>query len=212
MALLGHVSVKETAVRVHETHPGKKILVAYIVSSAQKAPTVTNLRQFLEKTLPIYMIPSNFVLLDSMPILPGGKVNYRALPPPGRSRPNLDNPYEPYRTPMEKDLVEIWAKVLDLDQVGITDNFFDLGGHSLLATQVIARVINAFRVNVTLKSLFQASTVADMAVVITQKIADKVENKDIERLLAELEKLSDGDARRHFAVERIKGESSDGRS
>ena len=107
------------------------------------------------------------------------------------------------RTPVEEKLAEIWARVLGLDQVSINDNFFELGGHSMLATQVISRVINTFEVNVPLRSLFQAPTVADMAVVIVQKRAEKAESKDIDRLLADLEGLSDGEARRRFADESV---------
>ena len=209
MALLDHVAIKEAAVRVWEYNPGDERLVAYIVITEQHPITVTELRRFLSDIIPIYMIPSSFVWLDALPLLPNGKLNRLGLPKPDQSRPKLDNPYVPHRTPVEKDLVEIWAKVLGLDQIGITDNFFDLGGDSLLATQIILRVIDVFRVNVTLSSLFQASTVVDMADVITQKIADQFENKDIERLLHELEELSDGEARRHLSDRSIEGDRSD---
>ena len=96
---------------------------------------------------------------------------------------------------MEEALAKIWAKVLGLDQAGINDNFFELGGHSLPATQVISRVISTFRVKVPLRSLFQTPTVADMAVVIVQSQVEKAVSKDIDRMLAELEALSDGEAR-----------------
>jgi acyl carrier protein len=93
------------------------------------------------------------------------------------------------------------AQVLDLDQVGITDSFFELGGHSLLATQVISSVIKTFRVKVPLKSLFKAPTVTDMALVIVQNQIEKAESKDINRMLAELENLSDEEARQVFVDE-----------
>jgi acyl carrier protein len=113
------------------------------------------------------------------------------------------------RTPVEEKLAEIWARVLGLDQVGINDNFFELGGHSLLATRVISRVIKTFNVKVPLKFLFQNPTVADMVVLIVQNKAEQADSKDIDRMLAELEDLSDGEARRRCANDSVKGESED---
>ena len=201
MALLDHVAIKETAVRIWESRPGDQRLVAYLVPSGQKTPTATELRRFLSQTLPNYMIPSIFVTLDALPLAPNRKVNRRSLPAPGRSRPELENPYFAARTPVEEQLSEIWAQVLNLDQVGITDNFFELGGDSLLATRVISRVIKTFRVKVPLRSLFKAPTVADMAVVIVQNQLEKAESKDVERMLAEVEVLSDKEARRALGNE-----------
>ena len=188
MALLDHVAIKEAVVLPWEARPGDQRLVAYVIPAAQQAPTVTELRRFLMESLPNYMIPSTFVMLDALPLAPNRKVNRRALPVPGRSRPELDNPYVAPRSPVEEVLAEIWAQVLGLDQAGINDNFFELGGHSLLATQVISRVINTFRVKVPLRSLFQAPTVADMAVVIVLNQVEKTASKDIDRMLAELGK------------------------
>lgn len=205
MALLDHVAIKEAAVRVWEGRPSDQRLVAYLVPSGHKAPTVTELRRFLSEALPNYMIPSIFVTLDALPLAPNGKVNRRALPKPGRSRPRLENPYLAPRTPVEERLSEIWAQVLRLDQVGITDNFFELGGNSLLATQVISRVIKTFRIKVSIGSLFKAPTVADMAVVILQNQLEKAESKDVARMLAELESFSDKEARRALGDERGKG-------
>ena len=91
-------------------------------------------------------------------------------------------------------MTEIWEKVLHRTTIGRGENFFDLGGHSLLATQVISRVINTFGVSVSLRSLFQAPTVADMALIITQKMAENADSKDIDRLLTQLESLSDEEA------------------
>jgi acyl carrier protein len=133
------------------------------------------------------------------------------LPAPGRSRPELENPYLAARTPVEEQLSEIWAQVLNLDQVGITDNFFELGGDSLLATRVISRVIKIFRAKVPLRSLFKAPTVADMAVVIIQNQVEKAESKDVERMLAEVEALSDKEARRALDDERRNGGNGDER-
>jgi acyl carrier protein len=209
MALLDHVGIKEAVVRLWESRPGDQRLAAYFVTAGQQAPTVTELHRFLAESLPNYMIPSVFVMLDHLPLTPNGKLNRRELPAPDRSRPVLDNPYVAPRSPAEEQLAEIWAHVLGLDKVGIYDNFFELGGHSLLATQVISRVINTFRVKVPLRSLFQAPTVADMAVVIVLNQAEKAESKDIDRMLAELEVLSDEEALRALDDKRVKGVNGD---
>jgi acyl carrier protein len=105
------------------------------------------------------------------------------------------------RNPVEEVLAGIWAETLGLDQVGIHDNFFELGGHSLLATQVIARVINTFRVEVPLRSLFEASTIARMAVVIAQHLNGKPEPEEMTRILADIESLSDEEVQRLLAQE-----------
>ena len=211
MALLDHVAIKEAAVRLWEGRSGDQRLVAYFVPAEHQAPTVTELRRFIAESLPDYMIPSVFVLLDHLPLTPNGKLARLSLPAPGRSRPELENPYVAPSSPVEQRLAEIWAQVLGLDQVGIYDNFFELGGHSLLATQVISRVINTFRVKVPLRSVFQAPNVAEMAVVIVKYQVEKAESKDIDRMLAELEALSDEEARRVFGDESVKGGHSDER-
>ncbi len=105
------------------------------------------------------------------------------------------------RTPVEEALAGIWSEVLSVEQLGIYDNFFELGGHSLLATQVISRVINAFKVELPIKSLFESPTVADMAVVITENMAKKVGDEELALMLAELESISDEEARQRLADE-----------
>lgn len=209
MALLDLDTIKQAVVMAREDRPGDQRLVAYLVPTAgQQAPTVTKLRGSLAEILPEYMIPSTFVTLDALPLSPNGKVLRRALPAPNRVRPNLDNVFVAPRTPVEETLAEIWAEVLDLDQVGIYDNFFELGGHSLLATQIISRVIRKLEVNVSLQSLFQSPNVAEMAVVITQAQAERTEQEDIEHILAELEALSDEEAKQLLADETVEGSTS----
>jgi amino acid adenylation domain-containing protein len=206
-ALLDLENIKEAVVVDREDSIGEKRLIAYLVCGTQSAPSVSSLRRALLQKLPDYMIPSAFMILDAFPLTPNGKVDRRALPPPSRLRPKLENPYVAPRGPVEEALIEIWAEVLDLDHLGINDNFFELGGHSLLATQVITRVINTFRAKVPIRSLFQAPTVADMAVVIVQNQLEKADSKDLESLLAEVEALSDEEAGRRFAEEHGNGDN-----
>jgi acyl carrier protein len=109
------------------------------------------------------MIPSAFVLLDSLPLTPNGKVDRRSLPAPDPTRPELGNPFVAPRSSIEEGIAGIWSQVLGLERVGVHDNFFDLGGHSLLATQVISRVLDAFRIELSLRNFFEAPTVAGIA-------------------------------------------------
>ena len=131
--------------------------------SESPVPTTTELRSFLKEKLPEYMVPAVFVLLDALPLMPNGKVDRRALPAPDRTRPELDKAFVAPRTPTEELLAEIWAQLLDIERVGIHDNFFDLGGHSLLATQVVSRMREAFQVEIPLRRLFEVPTVAGLA-------------------------------------------------
>jgi acyl carrier protein len=163
-AVLGrHPAVREVVVVVREDAPGDRRLAAYVVADREPAPSSRDLRAFLQAKLPDYMIPSAFVPLDALPLTPNGKVDRRALPAPGQARPTLEDALVAPRTPVEEALAGIWADLLGLTQVGIHDNFFELGGHSLLATQVMARLQAAFQVEVPLRRLFEAPTVADLA-------------------------------------------------
>lgn len=167
-ALLDLPAIKEAAVITREPRPGDKSLVAYLISAKQPAPASNELRGVLAEKLPDYMIPSTFVFMGALPLTPNGKVDRRALPDQGRSRPELDTPFVAPRTPVEKELTQIWTDILSLDRVGIHDNFFELGGHSLAAIQVISRVIERFDVEVSVTSLFEGPTVEGMAEVIAR--------------------------------------------
>lgn len=206
-ALLGEESIQEAVVVARESPSGEQGLVAYVVPSSPYAPTVTDMRRSLAKTLPDYMIPTAFIMLEAFPRTATGKVDRRALPVPDNSRPVLNTTYVAPRTPVEKDLTQIWAEVLSLDQVGIHDNFYELGGHSLLATQVISRVINTFKVELPIKSLFESPTVADMAAVIVENMARNAGDEELALMLAELESLSDEEAQERLGDEESKGHS-----
>src|SRR4029077_10324857 len=103
------------------------------------------------------------------------------------------------RTGIETELQRIWTEVLSIGQIGIHDNFFDLGGHSLAATRVISQVIKKFQLDIPLQSLFQSPTITEMAAVITEHQGKKVGEKELDRILTELESLTDEEARRLVA-------------
>ena len=162
-ALLAMDYVEAAAVQGRADDGGETRLVAYVVPAAGKDPKVNELRQALSRTLPEYMWPSAYVFLESLPLSTTGKLDRRALPMPTRARPRLDQAFVAPRTPLEEALADIWATLLDLDSIGIHDNFLDLGGHSLLAAQITSRVRDAFDVELTLRQFFEAPTVAGLA-------------------------------------------------
>ena len=169
--LVQHPSVRETVVIVREDVPGEPRLVAYVVPAQEPGPTIRELRRFLEKQIPTAMVPAIFVMLETLPLTPSGKVDRQALPVPGPIRPALEDLYVAPRTPIEKQVAAIWCHLLGLERVGIHDNFFELGGHSLLAMQLLSRVHDATHVEVSLFSFFETPTVAGMAALI--EIADQ---------------------------------------
>ncbi len=162
--LIENPSVREAIVVAREERPGGKQLVGYIVPVEEQALTVTELRDSLKEKLPYYMIPSIFVILDSLPLLPSGKVNRRALPAPKQSTRDLSQLFVTPRDEVEADLAKIWEEVLGVSPVGVTENFFDLGGHSLLAVRLMALIQDRFGVNIHLNTLwFDGATIEYLA-------------------------------------------------
>ncbi|MCC5632725.1 amino acid adenylation domain-containing protein [Nostoc sphaeroides CHAB 2801] len=158
-----HPAVGENVVVVREDTPADKRLVAYIVPKiSDSSLEIPQLRQFLKERLPEYMVPSAFMLMESLPLTPSGKVDHKALPVPDISQSKLEVSFVLPRTSTEQIVADIWADVLRREQVGINDNFFDLGGHSLLATQIISRLREAFKVDLPLRSLFENPTVKNL--------------------------------------------------
>ena len=169
-----HEDVQTSVVIARVDTPGDKRLVAYIVPQPEHRPTFSILRSFLKEKLPEYMIPNAFHILESLPLTPNGKIDRRALPAPEPSS-ELTDKYVAPRTAIEEILVQIWTQVLKVELVGIHDNFFELGGHSLLATQVISRLRSNFKVELPLRSLFAAPTIAQLS----QKI-QQLQQQDLE--------------------------------
>jgi acyl carrier protein len=191
--LLSLENVREAAVIARADQTGEPRLAAYVVPAHQPAPTISALRSALQGKFPDYMIPAAFVLLEALPLSPNGKVDLRALPTPAITRPELDTPFVAPRTPLEHGVARIWSETLGLAQVGIHDRFLDLGGHSLLATQIVSRIWEMFQVDISLQSMLEATTVAEMALLIAHRHADTLSQDELARLLAEVEELSAGE-------------------
>ncbi|UKO99560.1 class I SAM-dependent methyltransferase [Nostoc sp. UHCC 0870] len=133
-----------------------------MLKQADNEQLIPELRQFLKEQLPEYMVPATFMILESMPLTPNGKVDRKALPKPDRVRLALEGNYVAPSTPAEQQIADIWSQVLRLERVGIYNNFFELGGHSLLGTQVMARLYQTFQVKLPLSTLFEVPTIADL--------------------------------------------------
>ncbi|MBW4611881.1 MAG: amino acid adenylation domain-containing protein [Desmonostoc vinosum HA7617-LM4] len=192
-ALAGHPDVAEVTVIVREDIPKDQRLVAYIVPRREKTP-VLHLRDFLKEKLPEYMLPSAFVILDTLPLTSNGKIDQKALLAPEQTRQDLRDFVAPY-TPIEKALAEIWSQLLRISAISIHDNFFEMGGHSLLATQLVSRVREHFQIELPLKIIFTtAFTIAELAQIIRQYQLEQTNTEDITALLQELSELSDKEA------------------
>ncbi len=199
-AVLGqHPGVRETVVLAQQDVGGDMYLTAYVVPTQEQPLATPALRSFLKQKLPEYLLPSAFVLLDSLPLTPTGKIDRRALPSLIQARPEPEAGFVSPRTRIEQMLARVWAEILGLEQVGIHDSFFELGGHSLLATRVISRVRTTFQVALPLRRFFEAPTVAGLAMAITEHQADSVNSDTLASLLARLEGYSDEEARRLLA-------------
>jgi amino acid adenylation domain-containing protein len=185
--LLLHAMVYEAVVVARRDTAGEPWLVAYIVPTADHRPPTTaepeaadhssivghpegtrssvvgELRAFVKERLPDYMVPSVFVTLNALPRTPNGKIDRRALPDPGSASDALGHAYVAPRTPVEAVLAGMWSDALQLAQVSIHANFFDLGGHSLNATRIVSRIRQAFQIDLAVRHLFAAPTIASLA-------------------------------------------------
>lgn len=161
-------------------HPAVRVAVVVVAGAAQDArliayvvphhgaPGSNDLRRFVRERLPDHMVPASFVVLQTLPLTPSGKVDRRALPAPERLQPESGREYIAPRTREEQALADIVSEVLGLERVGVHDNFFELGGHSLLGVRVVARVRRDFRVELPLRRLFEEPTVAGLALEIAK--------------------------------------------
>ena len=161
-AVLGEHDGVQTAVIVAREDGGAKRLVGYVVRR-DPSLTVSALRAFLAERLPEAMVPAAFLFLESMPMTPTGKVDRRALPAPGSSRPDLDTVWTAPRGATEEALARIWGELLGIEGIGAVDSLFELGGHSLLAAQIVTRVREELGVDLPLPAVFEHPTVAALA-------------------------------------------------
>ena len=197
--LAQYPDVREVVVTTWGDSAVEKRLVAYVVPKPKEplpgASLGSNgngfdavaLREFLKQRLPEYMVPSVVTLLDALPLTANGKVDRRALPAPDEAGATAPKIFVAPGSPTEKALARIWGDVLERKQIGVHDNFFELGGHSLLIMHVLARVREAFHVDLRMRCLFDSPTIAGLALSIEQtllKEIDEMPEKEANRLLA----------------------------
>ncbi|MBR8837459.1 MAG: amino acid adenylation domain-containing protein [Stigonema ocellatum SAG 48.90 = DSM 106950] len=170
--------VQQAVVVIREDIQNDRRLVAYVVvaDAETSAAATSELRQFLLKKLPEYMVPTAIMFLEKLPLTPSGKVDRRALPAPNLVRQQVAETFVAPRNELEQQLTNIWQEVLGIQPIGVQDNFFDLGGHSLLALSVFAQIEQKLGENLPLVTLFQAPTIEQLVNIIGQK-SDNVEPK-----------------------------------
>jgi amino acid adenylation domain-containing protein len=158
--------VRDCVVVLHNDNTGRARLIAYVAGTCISADLVDELRKNLKKKLPAYMVPNRILILDALPTAPNGKVDRQALPLlDGREREV--NSYYPPRSPIEKTLASLWKKVLQCEDVGIRDDFFEMGGHSLSAVRLVSAINRTLQLNVRLADIFAMRTIEELANAIT---------------------------------------------
>jgi amino acid adenylation domain-containing protein len=180
-----HSGVTQALTHIREDTPGEQRLVAYFVGEA----AAEELRELARARLPEHMVPGALVKLDALPLTPNGKLDRAALPKPvlARAETVVVGP----RTPLERHLAELWSEVLGVHEIGVHDNFFALGGHSLLITKMLARVRQALGIEVPLRRVYEAPTIAELAEIVSSALIDAEEHEELELLLSELERRPD---------------------
>ncbi len=169
-----HPSVRGCVAALREDRPDEKHIAAYVVGAAGLELSGIDLRRFMRERLPDYMIPSVFVQVEALPLMPNGKVDRSKLPGPGPAIVLAEkNVQQAPLTPVEEALIEIWRDVLGVQAISLHDDFFDLGGHSVLVGQITSRVREVFQVELSLRHMFGAPTVAALAQVIEKLLAQE---------------------------------------
>jgi amino acid adenylation domain-containing protein len=206
-ALSSHSGVAEAVVVVREDNEGDKRLVAYVVPSAEQEFLQDDLREYLKTQLPDYMTPQVFVRLDALPLTPNGKLDRHSLPTPDYSNQARAKSYQAPRNDLEKIVAEIWCEVLGEQQIGVEDNFFSVGGHSLLATQIVSRVRQRFEIELPLRVMFEAPTIAELSIAIKRVLEQQTRaqapalartnrrERQLNQLLARVQSLSEAEVR-----------------
>jgi non-ribosomal peptide synthetase component F len=192
-ALAAHAGVQQAAVVAREDQPGDKRLVAYVVAAQGATDNATDgaaadvgeLRAHLRRMLPDHMVPAAFVALASLPLMPNGKLDRKALPAP--DRPDASADYVAPRNEVEATLARIFAEVLGHHRIGIHDNFFERGGNSLLAMQLINVVRSAFALSLPVRAAFECPTVAELATRTEEELARDIDEMTPEQIEAELQ-------------------------
>ncbi|MEH2412352.1 non-ribosomal peptide synthetase [Nostoc sp.] len=173
LALAQYPGVQQAVVIAPEVVPGEKRLVGYVVPNSEQIIAIAQLRNFLQMKLPSYMVPSAFVILDTLPLNTNGKVNRKALPIANLTNTETEKTFATAEDSLQLQLTEIWENILGIHPIGITDNFFDLGGHSLLAVRLFSQIEKIVGKNLPLSILLQAPTIEQLANIVERERCSK---------------------------------------
>jgi amino acid adenylation domain-containing protein len=171
--------VRDAAAAVHDLGAADRRVVAYLVL-ASSAPPAHELRRDLAERLPAAAVPWRIVRLEALPVTATGKLDRRALPAPGRERPELPVALVPPRSPVETAVASLWQEVLCLDEIGVHDDFLDLGGQSLQAAQIAARVAQRFAVALPTQTLLECRTVSELALAVVHALMEESPGADVD--------------------------------
>ena len=203
-ALQGIPQLNQVAVVAQDWRSDKR-LIAYVVPQAGRIPKISELRSALAEKLPDFMIPSLFVCVDSMPLMPTGKLDRRALSPPEIRSPRSSSAYVAPRTPVERVLVRLWSEALTIEEVGVEDDFLELGGQSLLAAEIAFKVSRIFSMHLTPGALLEAATIRNLSNIIVACQTSAGHAEKIARSWLTVEQMDIGDIRGILKGERKKG-------
>ena len=192
--LVRHPAIEDAAVAVHEDGIGGRRLAAYVTLRSNQSATAKQMRNHLREHVPDYMLPSWFVVLNSLPLSSAGKIDRTALPAPTNETLGPEQEYVAPRNPTEEIVAAIFAEVLQRDQVGILDNFFESGGHSLLAIQLAGRLRETFQVEVSLRRIFDDPTAAGVAAALLEEESERLRVERTAELMVKLASVSDDQA------------------
>ncbi|PYL05928.1 MAG: hypothetical protein DME33_15075 [Verrucomicrobia bacterium] len=185
-ALDAHPGIRQSVAVAREVAPRDTRLIGYVVPLPESHLTLSELRDFLRARLPDYMVPATFVSLEKLPLTPNGKVDPLSLPAPDKSNTLLDEARAAPRTEMEKTVAGILERLLNLEHVSVEENFFSLGGHSLLGAQLVARLRDTFGIEMPLRVIFEAPSVAELSAEVGRLLLAKVQrmsDEEVEHLL-----------------------------
>jgi amino acid adenylation domain-containing protein len=182
-----HPQVEQTKTLVHETG-GNKFLVSYVQAQESGAPTSADLTRHCQTRLPSYMVPSAIIVLNKFPLRPNGKIDHQKFPEPEITRLVKAAPVIP-QTETEQVLQSIWQDVIQIDAIGVTDDFFVLGGHSLLAARILTRIQEMLNIHVPMHRFFSSPTIRELAAWIDNEHHSNETHLD--KILSEIENLSD---------------------
>jgi amino acid adenylation domain-containing protein len=195
-----HPAVRDAITLVHRNSYGDGQLLLYVTTRDDDSVMPGALREFLRKHMPPFMVPARITFLQEFPRTAGGKIDRQALPAPTEDRLNTGTPLVEPRTGLEEFIASEVALLLNVDKVGVHDNFFDLGGHSLLASRLVSSLRKHFRIDLSLRELFEAPTVADLATTISRSAAEHGHPDNVARIISTLTSMSEEDARALLAL------------